>query len=294
MSDAREPRRRGHDGIELGLSIEAITFDFGNTLVPFPAAPMADVLSLTAARVAGPLCVSTTDFVRVWGEERLRQFDEDVPEGREADMGVRALRVLARLRGHPEPATRDRWDDSAAASFSRAAEVETILETYAGVFVQVTPVPPAIGPMLARLSNLYSLAVLSNWPLGLAVERYLESAGWARHLSAIVISQRVGSIKPWPAIFLEAARILGVPSGPRLLHVGDDLGADISGAHDVGWRTAWVTVKPEDSPLPAAPLAPTVRMAAPDVVLGTVLDLEAVLGLREGGWTDTAAGTGCG
>lgn len=279
MSEWREPHWRGQDVVELGQSLEAITFDFGNTLVPFPASTMADVLKLTAARVADPLGVSAADFMAVWGEERLRQFAEDVPDGREADMAVRAARVLARLRGKAAPAERDRWDDAAAAGLSLPAEVETILDTYAGVFVEVTPVPPAIGPMLERLSGSYQLGVVSNWPLAMAVERYLESSGWARHLGAIVISQRVGAIKPWPAIFEEAARRLGVASGPRLLHVGDDLGADIVGAHELGWRAAWVKMKPEDSPLPIAELSALASMAAPDAILETVLDLESALGL---------------
>ena len=280
MSDPLD-RRRGDDVVELGRSIEAITIDFGNTLVPFPRVPMADVLRLTAARAAEQLGVSEPEFVRVWGAERLRQFAEDVPNGREADMDVRVIRVLARLRGTLPPMPGETWDDSAAAAMSVPAEVESVLDTYAGVFVEVTPVPPAIGPMLERLAGHYPLAVLSNWPLARAVDRFLESAGWSRHFSAIVISQRVGVIKPWPAIFHAAARELKVTSGPRLLHVGDDVGADVAGAHGVGWRAALVKVKPEDSPLPTAPLSD----ATPDIVMQTVLDLERAVGVSRR-WSD--------
>jgi FMN phosphatase YigB (HAD superfamily) len=254
--------------------IRAITFDFGNTLVPFPAAPMASVVDMTAETAAGLVGCSPAEFVAVWGEERRRQFAEDVPEGREADMDVRVVRVLARLRGRPAPPPGERWDDSAAGSLCEPHEIHAILERYAGAFVGTTPVPPDVGPMLERLSRDRPLAIVSNWPLALSVDRFLEAAGWRRHLAAVVVSQRVGAVKPWPAIFEAAAAELGLESSPRILHVGDDLGADVVGAHGVGWRAAWVRIKPEDSPLPVAPPAPD---AAPDLTIDSVLELENAL-----------------
>jgi len=256
--------------------IRAITFDFGNTLVPFPAGPMASVVNRTAEMAAGLAGCTPEEFARAWGEERLRQFAEDVPEGREADMDVRVARVMARLRGRSAPSLGERWDDAAVRGYSDPAEVRAILDTYAEAFVRDTPVPPAVGPMLERLAGHCPLAVISNWPLGLSIDRFLEEAGWWRHLAAVVVSQRVGAVKPRPEIFEAAARELGLASGPAILHVGDDLGADVAGAHGVGWRAAWVRVKPEDSPLPVAPPAPTAR---PDITIDSILELEAALGL---------------
>jgi FMN phosphatase YigB (HAD superfamily) len=259
--------------------LEAITFDFGNTLVPFPAGPMASVVDLTAATAAGLAGCAPEAFVQAWGEERRRQFAEDVPEGREADMDVRVARVLARLRGRPAPPVGERWDDAELRSDSDPAEVEAILNTYAEAFVRNTPIPAGIGAMLERMAGVWRLAIISNWPLSLSIDRFLEEAGWRRHLAAVVVSQRVGFIKPRPEIFEAAAGELGVASGPGILHVGDDLGADVLGAHGVGWRAAWVRLKPEDSPLPTAPPAPTAR---PDLTIDSVLDLEAALGLPGG------------
>ena len=259
--------------------LEAITFDFGNTLVPFSAGPMASVVDLTAATAASLAGCTPEEFVQAWGEERLRQFAEDVPEGREADMDVRVARVLARLRGRSAPPRGERWDDAALRSYSDPAEVEAILNTYAEAFVRNTPVPSGVGSMLERMAGRWRLAIISNWPLSLSIDRFLEGAGWQRHLAAVVVSQRVGFIKPRPEIFDAAARELDVASGPAILHVGDDLGADVVGAHGVGWRAAWVRLKPEDSPLPTAPPAPTAR---PDLTIDSVLDLEAGLGLPGG------------
>jgi FMN phosphatase YigB (HAD superfamily) len=265
------------DIAKLGRSVEAISLDFGNTLVPFPSHSMAGVLSQTAERAAATGGFRSDEFVRVWGEERLRQFTEEVPQGREADMDVRAVRVLARLRGYSVPRPEDHWDDAEAARRSTPGEVAAILEDYASAFVRLTPVPPEIGPLLELLASRYPVAILSNWPIAIAVERYLEAAGWSPHLSAVVISQRVGAIKPWPAIFEAAARALAVPSGPRILHVGDDLGADVAGAHAVGWRAAWVRVKPEDSPLPVARPSGD---ETPDLAIDRLTDLARALGLN--------------
>ncbi len=259
--------------------LEAITFDFGNTLVPFPLGPMAAVVEVTAVRMSELTGLQPNEVVRVWSEERLRQFYEDVPEGREADMDVRVGRVLARLRGCEAPPRSGRWDGARIASYFSPSEVEAILDTYAHAFVRITPVPQMIGPMLERLAGSYRLAILSNWPLALAVDRFVESAGWRRHLAAVVVSQRVGVIKPGAAIFQAAARELGIASGPAILHVGDDPGADVVGAQALGWRAALVRVKPEDSSLPVAP-APT--DVVPDLEMDTVLDLEAALGLESG------------
>ncbi|HEX7491333.1 MAG TPA: HAD family hydrolase [Candidatus Limnocylindrales bacterium] len=254
--------------------LRAVSFDFGNTLVPFSAGPMAAVVRATAEHAAGLIGCPAHDFISVWAEERERQFAEDVPQGREADMDIRLPRVVARLRGRPQPPPGARWDDAAIAGFSTPDEVEEILDAYAAAFVSNTPVPPLVGAMLERLAARWPLALVSNWPLARSVERFLEVASWRRHFSAVVISQTVGVIKPHPLIFAAAAARLGVDSGPAILHVGDDMGADVVGAHAVGWRAAWIRLKPEDSPLPTAAPAPNAR---PEITIDSVLDLEAVL-----------------
>ena len=271
-----EARFGRDDAVELGRSVEVITLDIGNTLVPFPGLLMRDVVWTVADRAAAAWRFPPDEFVRVWGEERVRQLAEDVPEGREADMVPRTARVLARLRGHAAPPDGQRWQDVEVAGWSNDEEIELLLDTYASAFVGLTPVPPEIGPMLEVLSRSHVLAILSNWPIAAAVERFVAAAGWSEHLSAVVISQRVGVIKPWPEIFRAAARTLAVASGPRFLHVGDDLGADVGGAHGVGWRAAWVRARPDDSPLPVAPVTGTER---PDVTLERVTDLPRALGL---------------
>jgi len=81
----------------------AITFDFGNTLVPVDRAALEAVVGALGDAAADGFGVSRGDFLATWGEERARQFREEVPRFRETDLAVRLRRVLARLRGMAPP-----------------------------------------------------------------------------------------------------------------------------------------------------------------------------------------------
>jgi len=259
--------------------IEAITLDFGNTLVPVPAAGLREVVRLTATAMAerlGPF--DADEALRTWSEERERQFREDVPLFREVDLGERIVRVLARLRGMPPPPTAVRWDDEAAARLSAPDEVAWTMDVYSRAFVDALPPPPGTTALLERLAAHYRVAILSNWPLAATIDRYAEAAGWAPFLAAIVVSQRVGTIKPQPAIFEAAAEALGDPAPASILHVGDDWDADVVGALRMGWRSAYVTGRPADSPLPGSARGDAADPGLhPDLEIEDVFELEAGL-----------------
>ena len=252
--------------------IEAITFDFGNTLVPVPAAGLRGVVAVTADRIAAELGPFDREAVLdAWAQERERQFREEVPQFREVDMAERLVRILARLRGMAPPPPDVRWDDVAAAHLSSPDEVAWAVEVYSRAFVESLPPAPAAGAVLAALAPRYRLGILSNWPLAATIDRYAEAAGWAPHLRAVVVSQRVGTIKPHPAIFAAAREALGDPPAAAILHVGDDWAADIVGAKRVGWRAAIVASRPDDSPLPGSVRGDDV---VPDLDLATLDELE--------------------
>jgi FMN phosphatase YigB (HAD superfamily) len=111
---------------------------------------------------------------------------------------------------------------------------------------------PGATALLRDLARDRTIAILSNWPLAITVDRYADAHGWSPFLDAIVVSQRVGTIKPHRAIFAAARSALGDPEPERILHVGDDWAADVVGALDAGWRAAWIRSRPEDSPLPSS------------------------------------------
>jgi HAD superfamily hydrolase (TIGR01509 family) len=258
------------------VTVSAITLDFGNTLVPVSAGGLRGVVAETARRMAAELGpFDEAAVLRVWDEERQRQFREEVPQFHEVDLSQRLVRILARLRGMPAPPPDGRWDDVAAARRSTAHETSWAIDVYSRAFVTSLPPFPAAGALLARLHAAgYRLGILSNWPLAATIDRYAEAAGWTPFLHAIVVSQRVGTIKPHPAIFDAARAALGNPEPAQILHVGDDWAADVVGAKRAGWRAAWLAARPDDSPLPGSVRDETVLA---DLELATLDELEAAL-----------------
>jgi putative hydrolase of the HAD superfamily len=257
------------------MTIEAITFDFGNTLVPVAGPGLRGVVAATADAMAdrlGPF--DREDVLRAWAEERERQFREEVPTFHEVDIGERIVRVLARLRGMAAPPPDVRWDHGAAAALSTPAEVDWAIEVYSRAFVEALPPRPELRELLARLAGGYRLGILSNWPLAATIDRYAEAAGWMPYLATITVSQRVGFIKPHSAIFAAARAALGGPPPDRILHVGDDWAADVVGGKAAGWRVAYLLARPTDSPLPVSERDEGV---VPDLELATLDDLEVAL-----------------
>ena len=277
-----------------GSTPRAISFDFGNTLCPVSDEALRTVLLDAAEHIAarsGPFALDR--FVEIWREEARRQFLVNVPLGRENDLAERVVRVLARLRGMPGPPAPNgdwehglpldlaaggapaipAWDDDAAARHSTPEEVAAAVRDYGDAFVAHMPVDVRAGPLLARLHGRYRLAILSNWPLAWAIDRIAERAGWTRYLDTIVVSERVGWVKPHPAIFSAVTAALGVAAG-ELLHVGDDWAADVVGAKRAGARAAYLDVRPERSPLPRS--EPDASVEA-DYVLHDLVEIEAYL-----------------
>ena len=256
-------------------TLRAITLDFGNTLVPVPDGALRAVVEATAEAIAtlGPFDPATVHDA--WTEERARQFREEVPLFREVDLDQRLARILARLRGMPVPAPDVRWDDAAVALLSDDAERAWAVDVYSRGFVERLPPAPVAGALLARLAATYDLAILSNWPLAATIDRYVEAAGWTPHLRAVVVSQRVGTIKPHPAIFEAARAALGDPPPEAILHVGDDWAADVAGAKAAGWRAAYLRDRPHDSPLPGSERDDSV---VADLELDRLGDLEDAIG----------------
>jgi putative hydrolase of the HAD superfamily len=270
------PVERGH--VTQLAGIAAITFDFGNTLVPVGRDALHRVVELTADAVCGRWSdLDRAAFLATWAEERERQFREEVPHFREVDLAERLVRVFARLRGMTPPEPDERWDQEGAAERSDPSDVAWAVERYSRAFVEGLPPAPGVAAMLARLAMDRDLAILSNWPLAATIDRYADAQGWTAHLRAIVVSQRVGTIKPDPAIFAAARSALGDPAPGSILHIGDDWAADIAGAAAAGWRTAWLATRPDESPLPTSKRAGSV---VPDLELASIDELERHLAPR--------------
>ena len=75
------------------------------------------------------------------------------------------------------------------------------------------------------------LAVISNW--GWSGVELLHTLELSRHFELVVISDRVGYLKPSPGIFQHALERMAVSPG-EAIHVGDSIPADVVGARAVG------------------------------------------------------------
>jgi FMN phosphatase YigB (HAD superfamily) len=261
--------------------IAAITFDFGNTLLKVDRGTLRAVVDATAREAVGRLGPFRVEaFLDAWAEERDRQFSEEVPAFREVDLGERLVRVLARLRGMAPPPAAVRWDQQAAATWSTQDEIDWGVAAYSDAFVRLFPPDPAVATTLAALAVSRTLAILSNWPHAATVDRFVEVAGWGPYLRAVVVSQRVGTIKPHPAIFEAARAAIGNPDPGSILHVGDDWAADVVGATAAGWRVAYVQAGDHDSPLPSSSRDASVE---PDLEIASIHELPGLLGAATAG-----------
>lgn len=140
------------------------------------------------------------------------------------------------------------------------------------VLREALTVPAHHEAVLATLSPEHRLGLCSNFSHAETARGILAESGLARHLSSIVVSEEVGLRKPRPEIFARVVDSLGL--APReILHVGDDLHADVGGAARAGMRTVWLTRRIRD---PDAALAAH-EGPRPDFALEDLLDLPVLV-----------------
>ena len=248
-----------------------ITFDFGNTLVPFPAG--ADGGRGSPRRPSGPrglVGCSVEEFVARLGarsgcgssprtcRRAARRTWTSAP--RASWHGCAAARppagrdALGRRRARPDAPSR--------------ARCEAILDAYADAFVAAhagAARDRADAGAAAASVPLWRSSPTGRWPWR-SIASSKPPAGrqhlrpsWSR-IGSGRSSPRPRSSRPPPGSWAwRRAR--------RSSTSATTSGADVVGAHGVGWRTAWVRCKPEDSPLPVAPPAPD---ASPDLTIDSV------------------------
>ena len=274
--DASRPRG---SPVSRRLPVRGITFDFGNTLVRVDRAGLRAVVTATADALLDRGAIGDrAAFLGAWARERDRQFRLNVPRLREVDLDERLVHVLAGLRGARVPDDDlQAWDEADAARRVSPDEVARAVKVYSEAFIATMPPLADAEPTLREArSHGYGLGILSNWPHAMTIDRYVESRGWGRYLDAVVVSQRVGVIKPHPAIFEAAAAALEL-APEQLLHVGDDWAADVVGAHRAGWACAYLRGHQGDTPLPTSERDASVE---PDLELDRLAELLPRLALE--------------
>ncbi len=196
-------------------SIRAITLDLDDTLWPF--APIGERIEHT---------------LHSWFEQHAPKAAQKFP-----------IAVMRRLRER----VIERFPQQAHdASWLRRKGIEIALEesgedtaladaAYATFFLERNRVDfyPDARAALERLAARVPLCALTNGNADLA------HIGIDHLFRAHVTARRFGRAKPDAAIFHHACDTLGLAPG-EVLHVGDDVEADIHGAHRAGLATCWL------------------------------------------------------
>lgn len=242
-----------------GNGIQAVTFDFYNTLVYSRAGHGRGIALMEYLRRAG-LESDPWEHRVLYDvfEPHGREYSPtDSPEDRRRYRVRFAQRVFGRLgvRGAsavPEDHAEEIWQLLGPASLALYPDVSSVL---AGV----------------KQRDL-SVAVVSNWQCGLG--HFCTELGIGGLLDEVIASAEVGSAKPEPEIFHEACRRLDV-APERTLHVGDSAVDDLDGARGAGLRAVLVERDgPKDARIP--PGASTRPRAERSITgLGYVLELVA-------------------
>lgn len=202
------------------LSISAVTFDAGNTLLysePSPAAVYAEHLSrygpAVTADAVGPA------FRQAWADlQRRSEPGQDrygsVAGGERAWWGAFVRHVLDHL-GHPAP-----WEPLLDELYDAFSEPH-IWRTYHDTV-------PTLEALLQRGTPM---AVISNWDRRLP--QILDGLGLTPYFATVTVSSLEGLEKPSPEIFLRTLDRIGV-APEHVLHVGDSPRDDYEGAVAAG------------------------------------------------------------
>lgn len=149
---------------------------------------------------------------------------------------------------------------------------EALTEVHMGALFDACTTPTHHEAILASLAVDHRLALCSNFSHAPTARRVLAETGLDAHLSTVMISDEVGLRKPRSGIFQAVLDVLGLKPS-EVLHVGDDLGADVAGAAALGIQTVWLTRRVAD---PEAALAEHTG-PRPDFALDDLLDLPVLV-----------------
>ena len=202
--------------------LEAVLFDWGDTLMQFAYSPEL----VSAGQRAGLAAIGRADLPHA--DEVTERFREEyepffwVPGTiEEIEYPNLVRRLLAGFGVELDDAELDRFLEAE----HRAWDPARILAAHTHPLLESLR---AHGLKLGLVSNAFD----PGWLL----HGDLEQMGLAQRLDFSVFSSEVGTRKPHPAIFERALEALGVEPG-RALFVGDRLYEDIRGAAEVGMTT---------------------------------------------------------
>jgi putative hydrolase of the HAD superfamily len=200
--------------------IRGVTFDLWGTLIinskEYEARLRNKRVDLMHAAVKGK--ISTEDLVKALKEswtkiQSVRSELRDVPTSHQVDMVQTLLRT----------------------------DVDLEVPYTEAVLHEFPTLNPYTKKVLDYLNPKTKIGLISNTGRtpGTVLRSVLERMGVLTYFDVTLFSNEVGVLKPHPDIFRQASLTLSVPLSD-MLHVGDDVTADIKGAQSAGMHTVLV------------------------------------------------------
>lgn len=160
------------------------------------------------------------------------------------------------------------------------ARIRRTVEAYFSAFLDYAELLPDTLAMLTTLKGRYRLGLLSNLTHAPAARQILDRLGLTPFFEVVLISGELGYRKPHPQVFRQLIEQFALPNA-HVAFVGDDLEADINGAHEAGLQPIWTTYARAHAgatPSGGAPMAPASIPA-----IASWDELFTLLGIAQGG-----------
>ncbi len=209
------------------MNIEAITFDFWNTLAT-DSAPV-EVREISAKRmtrllVEAGFIVDYENMMKAFALCRQHCYFYQEEKGIDFTPREQLDWIMDYFEIKPEP---DLWNG--------------LFDAYTTTLLEAPPVfVKGLEDTLKDLAARLKLAVICNTGRtpGWVVRNLISKQGFERYFNTLIFSNEVGVAKPNPYIFEIAARVLEVQPS-KILHVGDSPITDVAGAFGAGFRAGW-------------------------------------------------------
>lgn len=232
-----------------GAEVQAVVFDWGDTLVHFPG--------LSNDRARHLACVETL-YRGLAADAHAACFDwhgVNWPRFRAAYEAIADEQLAVSRATGREHRLQDRLARTLRSVGCRCPVDERALDDLTArlgdLFCAEARLVQEAPDVLAALGGRYRLGLVANYPWPPIVLATLEQYGLRPYFASLVVSGALGWAKPDPRPFRQALDELGVEPG-RALFVGDDRVNDIRGAKALGFRTAWLAPGRTGEPEPAA------------------------------------------
>lgn len=206
----------------LASQLEAILFDYGNTLIEFGPAQVERcdrALSRAFEEMFGP-----HDFEQLSEIQHRERRNPYSGEFRENDLAEITRATIQHLFG-VTPTT---------------DQLDRLLEVRFDVMTSCVRVTREVHDLLERLQSRFRLGLISNYPCGRSIRHSLAEHQLDRWFETVVVSADIGRVKPHPEVFEAAVSQMGIRPEATLF-IGDNWLGDIQGARRYGMKAALIT-----------------------------------------------------